>query len=200
MRDTQPPGPHQSSNKGVVLLLLGGMLILAAAATVWWVRNSEPEKAPEPPPEVTVPAAEQAPLVLSQPSRPIIEMKRDAGLVEEVSDDPGQPRKQSTSAVPEKMGEIDARLVNSFINSRFEQVRSCYEMRLKKNPMLEGALDLNIGISTKGRATTIGVNRDTVNDKEMLDCVKKRIRGWDFPKPEGGKVVIAKSFKFKKKT
>ena len=34
---------------------------------------------------------------------------------------------------------------------------------------------------------------------EMLACVKTTIRAWEFPKPEGGKVIIAKTFNFKKK-
>lgn len=164
------------------------------------MRNSQPEEQIEPPPEIAPPASEPAPLVLSQPSKPIIEMTRDAGIVEEVTAEEEKPRpKHSSGDALEKMGKIDARAVNSFINSRFQQVRTCYEMRLKKNPLLEGNLDLNIGISTRGKVTSIGVNKDTLGDREVLSCVKKRIRSWTFPKPEGGRVVIAKSFKFKKK-
>ena len=67
------------------------------------------------------------------------------------------------------------------------------------NTLLEGKVDVNININERGRVNWITVNRDTVKDGEMLDCVKKTVRSWQFPEPEGGSVVVAKTFTFKKK-
>ena len=85
------------------------------------------------------------------------------------------------------------------VHVRFGQVRACYERRLKVDSTLEGTLDLNISIASSGKVTAVTVNRNTVRDAEMLSCVRRTIRGWDFPKPEWGRVVIAKTFRFKKK-
>jgi hypothetical protein len=97
------------------------------------------------------------------------------------------------------MGTIDVKAVDRYINTRFGQVRQCYERRLKINPLLEGKVDLKIGINTKGKASSISVNKDTVRDPQMITCIKGVIRSWQLPKPEGGKVIVAKQFKFKKK-
>ncbi|HUT79247.1 MAG TPA: AgmX/PglI C-terminal domain-containing protein, partial [Polyangia bacterium] len=98
-----------------------------------------------------------------------------------------------------KQGTIDAAETNKFINAHFSQVRSCYERRLKNNPLLEGNLDLKIRLTPKGRVGSIAVNSDTVRDGEMLDCVMRTIRGWQFPAPVDGWVLFDKSFKFQKK-
>ena len=96
------------------------------------------------------------------------------------------------------MGTINPRRVSRFMNSRFGQVKACYERRLKKNATLRGKLDLNIAVSSKGRVTDVAVNRDTVRDSRMLKCVDGTIRKWKFPKPKGGRVIIGKTFNFQK--
>ncbi len=106
-------------------------------------------------------------------------------------------RPQKSEAEAEPMGTIDPRKVNRFIDSRFGQVKACYERRLKNNPTLQGRLDLDISISSKGKVTDVYVNSDTVRDSRMHRCVNKTIRGWQFPKPKGGRVTVGKTFKSK---
>jgi len=201
MSDSKPAGSSQSGSKATILLLVAGVVVFLAAAAVWYVRNAEPAAPKEEPPAVSRPAAEIAPLVISEKPRPLAEARSDAGVGAEQDD--GEPLKKRTrrpgDGPPEKAGFIEPRVVNTFINSRFGEVRSCYETRLKNNSLLEGSLDMNIDIASSGRVTGVSVNNDTVRDAEMLECVKRRIRSWTFPKPEGGRVVIAKSFKFQKK-
>jgi hypothetical protein len=200
MAHEQSPAGPQKSNKGVVLLLVGGALILVAAGAVYFLRGSE-KPAPEPaPPEVEEVVAPAAPLVAVRESKPIAARDPDGGSAVETEENtplPADGAKRGGAA--EKLGTIDAKAVNTFINSNFGQVKACYERRLRNNPLLEGKVDLNIGVSTRGKVTSVVVNRDTVRDAEMLRCVKKVIRGWRFPKPEGGRVIIGKTFNFKKK-
>jgi hypothetical protein len=188
------------SNKSVIVLLVGGLVILAVAGVLLYSRmnpksNPEPEP-PKEPPKIDVPA----PLVVAQ-KQPPIEAKTDAGpavATEEEDTDAKKPHKPKGGSV-EKMGKIDSKAVNKYINARFGQVRTCYERRLKINPLLAGKVDLNIGIGLSGKAKSISVTKDTVGDQQMISCVKGVIRSWSFPKPEGGKVIIAKQFTFKKK-
>ena len=42
-------------------------------------------------------------------------------------------------------------------------------------------------------------SKEADEEKPELVSIKGVIRGWQFPKPEGGKVIIAKQFTFKKK-
>jgi len=159
-------------------------------------RKSAPR---QPPPKPQEPVA-QAPLVIAQPTRPIVVKDTDSEQPEVSAEQDPQPKKGAAGRYAGRSGTIDAGQVNRFINARFAQVKSCYERRLKNNPLLEGKLDLNINISTKGKVRAITVNRDTVGDSEMLKCVRQTINRWSFPKPTGGSVVIGKTFNFKKKT
>ncbi len=186
-------------SKGIVLLLAGGVIILIIAGVVFFMQRSAPTGRKDAPPVIDEPIEMPAPLVISDNMNPIEQKPQDAGstVAIEVPQPPkgNRPRGQAS----EPMGKIDARQVKVFINSRFSQVRACYERRLKLNPMLEGTLDLRIAISPKGKVTGIGVNKDTVGDSTMTGCVKSTIRKWKFPAPEGGRAVFDKPFKFKKK-
>ena len=108
----------------------------------------------------------------------------------------------SATEPPEPMatGTIDAKELSRFVNSKFYSVKSCYERRLKKNPMLEGVVDLRITVLPSGRVGPIYVNSDSVGDSAMLSCVKSTVKKWRFPKPSGGKIIFDKPFNFKRKT
>jgi hypothetical protein len=193
-RETVPP-MRQSGNKTVLVLFGLGLLILAIGVIVLWSKH-----APDPPPPerpVVEPIAMPPPLVMLPSERPVTP-EPDAAPPGDVDTAGPEPAKRG-SIYGVKQGTIDAAVTNKFINSHFSQVRSCYERRLKMNPMLEGALDLKIRLTPKGKVGSVGVNSDTVHDSEMLDCVRRTIRGWQFPAPVDGWAVFDKSFKFKKK-
>jgi hypothetical protein len=185
--------PPRGSNKLIVLLLASGVAILAIAVAISIGRKpAAKEPAVQTPVDDTVYAAPK-PLVTA-PARPMAERVVDAGSTE------GETGGKRGHGGGERLGTVDAAAVNKLIGERFGQVRACYERRLKMNPILEGDLDLRITISTSGRAKAIGVNADTVRDAEMLECVRRTIRGWPFPKAKGGDAVVAKNFKFKRKS
>jgi len=197
MRDTSPPPNRSGSNKAIVFLLLGGLVILAAAGVVLYKRRAEPPKPPPEPPVVAEKLDIPAPLVVSQPTRPSLNDKEDAGASDE--EKPKGPRRKRTHK-SRSVGSIDKKAVNRYMNSHFAEVKACYEHQLKKNSFLEGKLDLNIDVSVGGKVTGITINKDTVRSAPMLACVRRTIRRWKFPKPTGGHVIIAKTFNFKKKS
>jgi hypothetical protein len=203
MGDTlQPPKPS-GFNKLVIVFLVGGLVVLGVAGFVLYQREAEPAPAPPPPPPKPELVATPAPLVIADPTPPT-PLAADAGTEEAPAvltyDKPKKRRGGGGGGGGGggPMGTIDAREVDRYINSRFGEVKACYEHRLKTNSFLEGKLDLNIAIKPNGRAGGITVNRDTVKDSQMLSCVKRQISGWKFPKPEGGRAVVAKTFNFKK--
>lgn len=199
MGESQMPSQGSGNNKTVILLTVGASIIMAAALIIALTRQGDaPDVTPqdsEPPPDVYVPAPS---LVATKPVRPL-NQPTDTDSSGDTDETDGKPESQRRGKRSRSGGEIDTQKVNQFINSRFGQVKACYERRLKMSSFLEGELDLNIGILGSGKVETIGVNKDTVRDAQMLSCVKKTIRSWTFPKPEGGRVVIGKTFQFKKK-
>ena len=201
MRDSMTPDPGSGTRKTVIFLLGGGMLLMAAAGIILYLRSADSPSPPSTKPTKEVPLAVK-PLIAVPQHGPLLaatdpEAETDAppDTAAEVQDREKTKKKGVVAAT----GKIDAKAVNIYINNHFGQVKACYERRLKINSLLEGKLDLNIGISTSGKVSTVTVNNDTVRDAEMLSCVKTVIRGWEFSKPEGGRVVIAKTFNFKKK-
>ena len=200
MRDSMAPDPGSGSHKTMIFLLVGGTALMIAAGVVLFLRNAEPKSTPLPPTEE--PSLAIKPLVTAPHRGPVLgETATDSDTAahqDTISDDnaPAPSKKKEFVAA---VGKIDSKVVNVYINNHFGQVKACYERRLKVDSFLEGKLDLNIGISTSGKVSTVTVNSDTVRDAQMLSCVKTVIRGWEFPKPEGGRVVIAKTFNFKKK-
>lgn len=198
MNDSLMPDRGPGGNKTVLFLLAGGTILMAAAGLVIYLRRTPPP--PPPKPEVEAPAAVKTLVVPTRPKPLLVE--NDTAKQSDTDSDSGDTDDKKTKKKrvgDAATGTIDTKAVNSYINQNFSQVKACYERRLKVNSFLEGKLDLNIVVSTSGKVAAVTVNSDSVRDAEMLSCVKTTIRAWEFPKPEGGRVVIAKTFNFKKK-
>ncbi len=195
MRDSLMPSRDSGGKKTVLFLLIGGVVLLLIAGVII-VRQRGAAEEPTPEPVDTGEPVQVNQLVAPQATQPIVEaVQVDTGEAPEDTATSKKPRRHRSKPV----GTIDTAEFNKFINSRFGQVKSCYERRLKVNTFLEGKVDVNISINKRGRVNWITVNRDTVKDKEMLSCVRKTIQSWQFPEPDGGGVVFGKTFNFKKK-
>jgi LPXTG-motif cell wall-anchored protein len=200
MSDSLMPPSRTGGSKTVFFLIIGGAALMAAAGFLIFRGSANP--LPEAPPKSedqpiavkTLVAPSPPPSSADSPSKIETDLEKDTSATE-----PSGPKETQKGGAESFSGTIDTKEVNAYVNDHFGQVRACYERRLKINSLLEGRLDLNIVVSTSGKVSAIGVNSDTVRDAEMLSCVKKTIRTWEFPKPEGGRVVIGKTFSFKKK-
>ncbi|MEL6178623.1 MAG: AgmX/PglI C-terminal domain-containing protein [Myxococcota bacterium] len=93
-------------------------------------------------------------------------------------------------------GIVDRNAVSAVINRRRGALVSCYERELKKNPNLKGKITVRFTIGTAGRVTSSSVASSSLSSSAVGSCVASRIRGWRFPKPEGGSVSVSKSFVF----
>ena len=196
MTDSLMPDRGPGGNKTVLFLLIGGTLLMAAAGIVIYLRRTPAPRPTVPEPEA--PAAVKTLVVPTRP-RPLIAETDTTPAESDTGAADTEDKKTVKKRAVGPTGTIDTKAVNSYINAHFSQVKACYERRLKTNSFLEGKLDLNIVISTTGKVAAVTVNSDSVRDAEMLACVKTTIRSWELPKPDGGRVVIAKTFNFKKK-
>jgi outer membrane biosynthesis protein TonB len=188
MRDSSQSPNRSGGGKRALIIVIAGVVVLAAAGLILVNRRTE---SPNPTVRENQTVRERVaapPPVITEPARPL-----NGSTADDKSPETDRKAKQ------QPLGSIDPGVVNRFINARFAQVKACYERRLKTDSSLEGKLDLNISISPTGRVTSVTVNRDTVKDSKMRSCVRQTIRKWDFPKPIGGGVIVAKTFHFKKK-
>ncbi len=93
-------------------------------------------------------------------------------------------------------GVVDKKRLAAVFRARGGALQSCYERELKKNPKIGGKLIVKFTIGTAGRVTAASIAKDSVGSSAVGKCVVSRIRGWKFPKPEGGSVSVSKSIVF----
>jgi len=79
--------------------------------------------------------------------------------------------------------------IQTIILSRRDEARACYDEALKKNPSLEGDLDIKWKIDPDGVVTEIGPDdsKSTIHDKGVSDCISAIIKKIKFAKSNMGK-------------
>lgn len=83
-------------------------------------------------------------------------------------------------------GGLDRHLINATIAKYMNQVRACYEERLRHNSELAGTINMDFVIGASGRLNYAKVKSSTLPDPLVGGCVSKRMMNWEFPKPRGG--------------
>lgn len=87
-------------------------------------------------------------------------------------------------------GGLDREVIRRVILSHRAQIRYCYEKQLAQQPGLAGKLLVEFVIGADGRVTTARAAEDSLGDAAVGRCIVSRVKGWTFPKPKGGGVVV----------
>ena len=85
--------------------------------------------------------------------------------------------------------------VGRVIHSRISEIRYCYESSMIRKPNIEGKLVVDFTIAASGRVRSANVNKSSVRDERLNECILKRLARWEFPKPKSG-VEVAVSYPF----
>ncbi len=91
---------------------------------------------------------------------------------------------------------VDSQGVKFAIVNHKEEIKSCYEAVLRRNPSASGLLTMRWDIEPSGRARKPTVISGTLRDKELETCLAARLEQWRFPKPVGGTVSFEYPFRF----
>lgn len=94
----------------------------------------------------------------------------------------------SKPQVPSAPGLSQEQIAATITEHTFE-VRSCYEWRLESNPALSGTLKVGWHVLADGSTADVHFEDSTLNDPKTEDCVIARVKGWRFPRPQGGGMV-----------
>jgi outer membrane biosynthesis protein TonB len=92
-------------------------------------------------------------------------------------------------------GQLDSSSISSVIKRRASRIQQCYERQLKVNPKLSGKVIVNFTIGRAGRVTQSKAVTDTVGSG-VGSCVAQVVKGFRFPRPKGGNVMVNKTFVF----
>lgn len=88
-------------------------------------------------------------------------------------------------------GALDKDIIRRVVRGHINEVRSCYNKGLAKNPSLQGRVAVNFVITSTGKVGSAVVQESSLKgDTSVGNCIKKAVKRWKFPKPRGGGNVI----------
>jgi TonB family protein len=97
---------------------------------------------------------------------------------------------QVRQAKAQVQGALDKDIIRRIVRAHINEVRSCYNAGLTKNPNLQGRVAVNFVITGTGKVGSSVVQESTIKDSSVGNCIAKAVKRWTFPKPRGGGNVI----------
>ncbi|MDY7226538.1 AgmX/PglI C-terminal domain-containing protein [Hyalangium rubrum] len=108
----------------------------------------------------------------------------------------GVVTRATTRSISATQGSIDREAVAKVINSHLQEVHACYERGLLKDPGLAGKVVLEWTIGAGGRVAAAKTKSSTLRNASVEACILSSLKGWAFPTPKGGVVIISYPFIF----
>jgi len=94
-----------------------------------------------------------------------------------------------TTESPEIEGKLDEETVRKVAERNQASLKYCFQKAQMRNPNLQGKIVVEIVVDPEGKVSNVSVKESTIDDQEMVGCVLRMIRRWQFPAP-GGEVTI----------
>ncbi len=196
---TESVPPPAASGGNLKYVIIGVVLILAAVA-VWFGMDSC-DTAPE---VATTPATPDAGPPVDRGG----ELVADDLVIPEPEPDAGPPQPDAGPRIRyvtryvggggdwNCSGNISPDAARAALAQNNLQFRNCYERRLKVNNRLEGRVNVRMRVSRTGAVDAVSVG-GTLNDSQVLSCVRGIANRIHFPAPTGGScAVVAAPFNF----
>lgn len=115
----------------------------------------------------------------------------------------GNLRKRGAAApdvVPgtaEVKGSLDKEVIRRVIRKHINEVKFCYEKELTRNQALQGRVMIQFTISPTGSVVSSVVQSSTMGNSSVDQCIAAAVKRWEFPKPQGGIVIVSYPFVLK---
>jgi TonB family protein len=87
-------------------------------------------------------------------------------------------------------GSLDKEIIRRIIRRHLNEVKFCYEKELMHKQDLYGRVMIQFTISGTGQVVASIVQNSTMNNPNVEQCIAQAVRRWEFPKPQGGGIVI----------
>ncbi|MBN9687988.1 AgmX/PglI C-terminal domain-containing protein [Corallococcus sp. NCSPR001] len=108
----------------------------------------------------------------------------------------GTVTRATARSISSTQGTVDREAVAKVINSHLNEVHGCYERALLKDPGLAGKVVLEWAIGLNGRVASAKTKSSTLRNASVEACILSSLKGWQFPAPKGGQVIITYPFLF----
>jgi TonB family protein len=100
------------------------------------------------------------------------------------------PAPETIPGKAEVRGSLDKEIIRRVIRQHINEMKSCYEERLPARPDMSGRVSVKFTIAATGMVTESELAHSTMNEPTVEACLIKAVRRWQFPRPEGGGIVI----------
>jgi hypothetical protein len=87
-------------------------------------------------------------------------------------------------------GSLDKEIIRRVIRRHLSEVKFCYEKELQHQQNLYGRVTTQFTISAGGQVIASLLQSSTLQNPAVEQCIAQAVRRWEFPKPEGGGIVI----------
>lgn len=87
-------------------------------------------------------------------------------------------------------GRLPKEVVQRIVHQHLGGLRICYESGLRQQPTLSGRVTTRFVIGGDGSVSTAQDAGSDLPDPAAVQCVVRELAGMEFPKPEGGVVVV----------
>jgi hypothetical protein len=100
-------------------------------------------------------------------------------------------------ATTKVIGSLDKEIVKRVVHKHLNEVKFCYEKELLKRPEIAGRVLTQFTIGSNGKVLASAVQASTLADPAAETCIAEAVRRWEFPRPEGGVVIVQYPFVLK---
>ena len=91
----------------------------------------------------------------------------------------------SDEAKPIVVGDLDPGIIRRIVRAHVNEVNSCYEDGLSKDPNLAGRVTIDFVIAASGKVRSSVVANNELSDASVAKCLAKAVGRWTFPKSPG---------------
>jgi TonB family protein len=95
-----------------------------------------------------------------------------------------------TPGIVKARGRLDKEIIRRVIRSHLKEVKFCYETELVRKPDLYGRLTIQFTITPTGTVSSSAVERSSVGNRAVEQCIASAVKRWTFPQPEDGGIVL----------
>jgi hypothetical protein len=97
---------------------------------------------------------------------------------------------RAAAAGKDAPGTMDRTAVQKTVQGHAAEIGKCYQQRLEQDPKLAGKVVMRWQVQADGSVANVTVgDGTTLEDHALHECMRARIAGWRFPRPENGGVA-----------
>jgi hypothetical protein len=115
------------------------------------------------------------------------------GLIQASIFDPDKPKIVREPLI----GTLDPKKIQETVDKYRFELQLCYELALRRNQQLAGSMEWQWHLDSTGEIYDIELLQTTIQDQQMIQCVKQKIASWSWPKPQKGSIQVSFPFYFK---